>query len=103
MSKTELLTATEAATKLRIEKRTLLKWARERRIESVRISKKRVLFTEEAIERFIEARTNGTESVTINRRKKSRRTAQPKPKKGGSKRSSGEMWRGLRQEVHTWA
>ena len=103
MSDKELLTADEAAEKLRIAKRTLLRWARERKIESVRVSEKRILFTEEAIEKFIETRTNGKDSATIKRDQKSRRSARPKPKQGGGKRSSGEMWRGLRKEVHTWA
>jgi len=103
MEEKELLTAAEAVTRLHIAKRTLLRWARENRIESVRISEKRILFTEQAIERFIQTRTNGTESATIQRDQKSRRPAQPKPKEGGGKRSSGEMWRGLRKEVHTWA
>lgn len=103
MSDKELLTADEAAERLRIAKRTLLRWARERKIESVRVSEKRILFTEEAIERFIQTRTNGTDSATIKPDQKSRRPAQPKPKEGGGKRSSGEMWRGLRKEVHTWA
>ena len=103
MSDKELLTADEAAEKLRIAKRTLLRWAREKKIESVRLSEKRILFTEQGIERFIQARTNGTDSATIQRDRRSRRPAHPKPKEGGGKRSSGEMWRGLRKEVHTWA
>jgi excisionase family DNA binding protein len=103
MSERELLTAAEAAEILRIAKRTLLRWAREHKIESVRVSEKRILFTEEAIEGFIETRTKGTESATILRERKSRRPAQTKTKRGGGKRSSGEMWRGLRKEVHTWA
>jgi excisionase family DNA binding protein len=103
MSDKELLTADEAAEKLRIAKRTLLRWARESKIESVRVSEKRILFTEEAIERFIQTRTNGTDSATIQRDQRGRRPARPKNKEGGGKRSSGEMWRGLREEVHTWA
>jgi excisionase family DNA binding protein len=103
LSGKELLTAAEAAEKLRIAKRTLLRWARENKIESVRVSNKKILFTEQAIERFIQTRTNGTESATIQRDRKSRRPAQPKLKRGGDKGSSGEMWRGLRKEVHKWA
>ena len=103
MPEQELLTAAEAAEKLRIEKRTLLRWARENRIESVRISEKRILFTEEAIERFLQARTHGIESVPVKKDRTARNPAVPEPKEGGGKRSSGEMWRGLRKEVHTWA
>jgi excisionase family DNA binding protein len=103
MSGNELLTAAEAAEKLRIAKRTLLRWARENRIESVRISEKRILFTEEAIERFLQARTHGIESASVKKDRTARKPARPEPKEGGGKRSSGEMWRGLRKEVHTWA
>ncbi len=103
MSGKELFTAAEAAKKLRIEKRTLLKWARENKIESVRISEKRILFTEEAIERFIQAKTNGIESAPVKKDRTARKPACPKPKEGGGQSSSGEMWRGLRKEVHTWA
>ena len=103
MSGDELLTAAEAANKMRIAKRTLLRWARENRIESVRISEKRILFTEEAIERFLQARTHGIESTPVKKYRTARKLAGPEPKEGGGKRSSGEMWRGLRKEVHTWA
>jgi excisionase family DNA binding protein len=103
MSEKELLTAEEAAERLRITNRTLLRWAREGRIESVRVSKKKILFTEEAIERFIQERTRGIESGPV---KKDRGAAgkqnRPRPKEGGGKGSSGEMWKGLRKEVHTW-
>ena len=56
MSEKELLTADEAAKKLRIAKRTLLRWARENRIETVRFSRKMVLFTPEAIDGFVTSR-----------------------------------------------
>ncbi len=103
MPEKELLTAAEAAEKLRIAKRTLLRWARENKIESVRISEKRILFTEEAIERFLQSRTHGIESTPVKKDRTARKPACPEPKEGGGKRSSGEMWRGLRKEVHTWA
>jgi excisionase family DNA binding protein len=103
MSEKELLTAAEAAEKLRIAKRTLLRWARQRRIESVRISKKKILFTEEAIQRFLQAWTHGIESGAVKKDRTARKRACPKPEEGGGERSSGEMWKGLRKEVHTWA
>jgi excisionase family DNA binding protein len=103
MPEQELLTADEAAAKLRIEKRTLLKWARENKIESVRLSEKKILFTEQAIERFLQTRTHGIDSAPVKKDRTARQKARPRPKEGGGKRSSGEMWRGLREEVHTWA
>jgi excisionase family DNA binding protein len=103
MSEKELLTAAEAAAKLRIAKRTLLRWARENKIESVRVSEKRILFTEDGIERFLQARTHGIESGSVEKDRTVRKGTGPKPKEGGGKSSSGEIWRGLRKEVHTWA
>jgi excisionase family DNA binding protein len=41
----ELLTPDEAASILKVTKRTILRWARERKIESVRVSIKGILFT----------------------------------------------------------
>ncbi len=103
MSEKELLTAAETAGKLRIAKRTLLRWARENKIESVRVSEKKILFTVEAIERFLQARTRGIESGPVKKERGDRTPVRPKLKEGGGKRSSGEMWRGLRKEVQTWA
>ena len=56
MSEKELLNAVKAAEKLKITKRTLLRWARENRIESVKVSRKVVLFTAEAIDDFVKSR-----------------------------------------------
>jgi excisionase family DNA binding protein len=103
MSEKELLTAAEAADKLRIAKTTLLRWARENRIESVRVSEKRILFTEDGIERFLQARTHGIQSGNAKKDRPVPKPARPKTKEGGGKSSSGEMWKGLRKEVHTWA
>ena len=75
MFETELLTADEAAQRLRITARTLLRWARANRIESVRVSKKKILFTEQAIEIFIQARTRDIESGPSKDRAARNRTA----------------------------
>jgi hypothetical protein len=69
----------------------------------VRVSEKRILFTEEAIERFIQARTNGIKAAPAKKDRTARKLVCADPKEGGGKRSSGEMWRGLRKEVYTWA
>jgi excisionase family DNA binding protein len=103
MSGKELLTAAEAADKIRIAKRTLLRWARENKIESVRVSNKKILFTEQAIERFLQARTHGIELGTVKKNRADRKPERRKTNKGGGKETSGEMWRGLRKEVHKWA
>ena len=100
MSGDELLTAAEAAEKLRIEKRTVLKWARENKIQSVKLSKKVVLFTAAAIDDFVRSRE---QFAPMNHQGAGRKMTSPTPtKKGGDKRNSGESWRDLRQEVSSW-
>jgi excisionase family DNA binding protein len=103
MSEKELLSAAEAAEKLTIAKRTLLRWARSGKIECVRISTKVVLFTTEAIDRFVDARTFEVESPAVNNRSAGRKMTSPKPmRKGGDNRISGELWNDLRKEVRQW-
>ncbi len=94
----ELISADEAASRLRITKRTLLRWAREGKIECARISAKVVLFTAEAIDGFVGRRTFEVESPAVNHRGAGRKMTSPKLRKGG-KRASGELWRDLRKEV----
>jgi excisionase family DNA binding protein len=102
MSEKELLTAAEAAERLKITKRTLLRWARETRIESVKLSRKVVLFTAEAIDDFIKSREHKVEPARTSHQG-ARKMASPTPtKKGGNRRTSGELWKDLRKEVMQW-
>ena len=98
----ELLSADKAASKLKITKRTILRWAREGKIECVRISAKVVLFAAEAIDRFVAGKTFGVESLAVNQRGCGRKMTSPEPRKGGTKKTSGESWRDLRMEVSSW-
>jgi excisionase family DNA binding protein len=99
----ELLKPDEAAARLQITKRTLLRWARENRIESVKLSRKVVLFTAEAIDDFVTGRAKTVEPAPMNHQGAGRKMTSPTPtKKGGDKRNSGESWRDLRQEVSSW-
>jgi excisionase family DNA binding protein len=103
MSEQELLTADEAAKKLRIAKRTLLRWARENRIETVRFSRKVVLFTSEAIDDFVTSRAKKIEPASPNHQEAGKKVASPTPrKKGGDRRNSGELSGDLRKEVLSW-
>jgi len=103
MERNELLTAAEAASKLKISQRTILRWARENKIESVKLSRKVVLFTAEAIDDFVKSRAKKIEPAPMNHQAAGRKIASPTPtKKGGDKRNSGESWRDLRQEVLSW-
>ena len=101
MEETQLLTAAEAATKFHQTRRTILRWAREKKIESVRVSRKVVLFTAGGIEKFVKSKTSGIESVARNHQPAGRKTS-PETKKGGSKKTSGELWGDLRKEVLSW-
>jgi excisionase family DNA binding protein len=99
----ELLKPDEAAARLQITKRTLLRWARENRIESVKLSRKVVLFTAEAIDDFVKSRAKTLEPAPMNHQRAGRKMTSPIPtKKGGDKPSSGELWKDLRKEVRQW-
>jgi excisionase family DNA binding protein len=103
MSEKELLTPEEAAEKLRIAKRTLLRWARENKIQTVRLSRKVVLFTNEAIDAFVTDRAKKIEPAPATHQGAGKRMASPIPrKKGGDRRTSGELWKDLRKEVKQW-
>ena len=101
LDRKELLTADETATKLNVTRRTILKWARENRIESVRISRKVVLFSADAIDEFLRSNTNRVESGAAESGGAGRKTS-PTKRKGGGKRSKGELWNDLRKEVKQW-
>jgi len=98
----ELLSADETAAKLNISRRTLLRWARERKIECVRISRKVVFFTGAAIDKFLQAGTIGVESPHVNHKGAGRKMTSPAERKGGGTRVSGESWQDLRTEVLSW-
>lgn len=99
----ELMSAVEAAQLLKVTKRTILKWARAGRIESVKISGRVVLFTAEAVENFLKAKTNGVESAGTDHRRAGRKASSAKEvKRGGGAKNSGELWNDLRKEVRQW-
>ena len=100
--KNDFMTAAEAASKLNITKRTLLKWAKEGRIESVRVSRKKILFTEEAVDTFVKKMTNAVESAPKHIKSPVRHIDRARPMKGGEKKNSRKSWRSLREEVTTW-
>ena len=98
----ELMNADEAAQLLNVTRRTLLRWAREKKIECVRISKKKIIFSPEAIDEFVRQRTHGVEFTTQKQGKAGVKSPRPKSKKKGGEKTSGEMWNDLRKEVRTW-
>jgi len=101
METNRLLPAAEAASKLNITKRTLLRWAREALIESVRVSRKKILFSEEAIDTFVKRKTSAIESSPHRGNRSVRHIDRVRSMKGGGKTSSRKSWRSLREEVTT--
>ena len=103
MERKELLSAAEAAAYLNVSKATILKWARKGKIERVKISAKIVLFSAEAIDKFLRNKTDEVESKSRNHEHAVRPACSPRPaQKGGGKKNTGESWRDLRQEVSSW-
>jgi len=102
MEPNELLTADQAAAKFHVCRRTILRWAREGKLEYVKISAKVVLFSAEAVDRFVKSRTVDVESPTTDHQRFGRRMVRPEVKKGGGKKTSGESWSDLRKEVASW-
>jgi excisionase family DNA binding protein len=98
----ELMNADEAAQLLNVTKRTLLRLTREKKLECVRISRKIILFSLDAIDEFVRQRTHGVEFTTKKEGKAGVKSPRPKSKKKGGEKTSGEMWNDLRKEVRTW-
>lgn len=86
MEDKDLLTPEEAASILRITKRTVLKWARDNKVECVRLSSKVVLFTRQAIYDFRDKHTQALQASPKPRRRALRSVPIPN-KKGGEKNS----------------
>lgn len=98
-SRKELITAAEAADRLKITKRTILKWASVGRIERGKISGKMV-FTAEAIENLLKQKTNEVEFQTRGNQHALRTASSSQSiRKGGACKKSGEFWLEIRQEL----
>ena len=101
MLEKELLTADEVAERLSVGRRTILRWARADRIESLRISKQKILFSREAIDEFLRSKTNAVRCPSTNHERAGRKITGPK-EKGGDRSRSRKSWRSLREEVTAW-
>jgi excisionase family DNA binding protein len=102
----DLLSAEEAATRLIISKKTLLKWAREGTIGSVRLSAKMIRFSEEQLTEFIRRMTHEIRPEKTRRSPavSPRQVAQPPFKPAGkqeSKMSPKEIRKRLREEMQS--
>jgi excisionase family DNA binding protein len=95
-----LLTPEDVAALFSVDKRTVLKWGRDGKLERVKISGRVVLFTPESVNIFVKSKTQGVESVTAPNPKPRERVQRSITKKGGLSQSSRKSsWRSLREEV----
>ena len=98
-----LLTPEDVASLFSVDKRTVLKWARDGKLERVKISGKVILFTRESVNLFVKSRIQGVESVTAPNSKPRARSEKSITKKGGASQSSRKSsWRSLREEATQW-
>gem|GEM_PF-2034559 len=101
----ELLSAEEAATKLKVSvsKKTLLKWAREGKIGSVRLPAKMVRFSEEQLSEFIRRMTHDIRPEKTGRRSPGTPAQSPQlPSKPSRKKQPTQSWKELREEIRSW-
>jgi len=95
-----LLTPEEVASILSVDKRTVLGWARDGKLERVKISGKMVLFTPQSIICFVKSKTQSVKSITAPNPKGQARVEKSITRKGGGSNSSRKSsWRSLREEV----
>jgi len=99
MEQKALLTPDEAGSLCNVTGKTLLRWAREGKIECVRVSRKVIEFTREAVDNFLRSKTIPVELEPMNHQGAGRKMTSPETRKGGSKKHSGELWSDLRKEV----
>lgn len=97
-----LLTPDDVASLFNVDKRTVLKWARDGMLERVKITGKVVLFTPESINLFVKSKIQGVKSVLTPNPKPRARAEKSFAKKGGLSQSSRKSsWRS-RKEATKW-
>ena len=99
----ELLSAEEAAARLKVARRTLLKWAREGKIGSVKIFAKMIRFTEEQIAEFLTRMTHEMRPEKTGQRSPGTPASFAQlPSKPSRKKQPTQSWKELREEVRSW-
>lgn len=96
----EFLTPEEVACAFAVDKRTILKWAREGKLECLRPSKKTVRFTRESVLSFAKASTEDIQSKKSSKTMKTGGADRIIKSRGGNTGTSRKSsWRSLREEV----
>jgi excisionase family DNA binding protein len=97
-----LLTPDDVASMFSVDRRTVLKWARDKKLERVKTSGKVIRFTPESIDLFVKSKIQGVESATTPRPKPRAGSEKSIAKKGGVSQSSRKSsWRS-RREATKW-
>jgi predicted site-specific integrase-resolvase len=92
------MTPEDVAHEFSVDRRTVLKWAREGKLHSVRRSRKIIRFSREYIISLGRTCTEAVESPTSRKTEVPARNLSTLNKKGGRK-ASRKSWRSLREEV----
>lgn len=100
----DLLSAEEAAMRLRVSRRTLLKWARKGKIGCIRLSAKMIRFSEDQIAEFILRMTHEMEPVNTTSPvvRPSRKPLPRIPLDSHPRQRDNSSWKELRKEMDSW-
>ena len=90
-----LLTPDDVASIFSVDRRTVLKWARDGKLERAKVTGKVVRFTEESVNSFVKSKTPGVECATAPNPKQRARVAKSGLKKGYFGSTSRKSWRSL--------
>jgi excisionase family DNA binding protein len=96
----EYMTPEEVACVFSVDKRTILKWAREGKLACLKLSKRTIRFTRGSVLSFAEMSKEDVESETSSITVKGRETDKILKRRGGNKTTPRiSSWRSLREEV----
>ena len=97
-----LMTPEDVAIMFSVDRRTVLKWGREGKLQSIKASKKTVRFSRESVYSFARTGCHGIESgISRNKMRESVPDSirAKEKRKGGNRTSRESSWRSLREEV----
>ena len=95
-----LMTLEQVAAMFSVDRRNVLRWVREGKLDYVKLSPKHLRFTETQVQEFIQSKTISKPKPVDN--SKPRRLASHPRKKEGGEKSSGDSARAIRKEIRSW-
>ncbi len=93
------MTPEDVAYEFSVDRRTVLKWAREGNLDCIRRSTKIIRFNREYIKSLERSGTEYIESPSTSNKTEDRVKNSSTPKKKGDRKASRKSWRSLREEV----